>query len=274
VRIVWLNGSLVDEVDARISPFDHGITTGDGVFETVRVVRGRPFAVTRHLARLEASASALGLPAPPPRALSAAMQDLVDAMAMTEGKLRITVTGGPAGLGSARGDGPPTVVVAAEEETMWPPTTDVAIASWTRNENGALAGVKSISYADNVRALAAARRVGASEALFANTRGELCEGTGTNVFCVLDGDLVTPPLSSGCLDGVTRRLVIEVADVTERPIAIGDLQLASEAFLTSTTRDVHPIRRVDDTTLPDCPGPHTRAAAAAFAALVAVDLDP
>ncbi|MEQ8717601.1 MAG: aminotransferase class IV [Acidimicrobiales bacterium] len=274
MRIVWLNGALVDEVDARISPFDHAVTTGDGVFETVRVVRGRPFAPTRHLARLEASASALGLPAPPPQTLSAAMQDLIDATAMTAGKLRITVTGGPAGLGSARGDGPTTVLVAAEEETVWPPTTDVAIVSWTRNENGALAGVKSISYADNVRALAAAQRVGASEALFANTRGELCEGTGTNVFCVLDGVLMTPPLSSGCLDGVTRRLVVEVADVTERAIPIGDLHRASEAFLTSTTRDVHPIRAVDDTVLAECPGPHTRAAAAAFAAVVAADLDP
>jgi branched-chain amino acid aminotransferase len=166
------------------------------------------------------------------------------------------------------------VLVVCSPPPDWPPSEHVATVRWTRNEHGALAGLKTTSYAENVIALADANSRGAGEAIFANTKGDLCEGTGTNVFLVVDGVLVTPPLSSGCLAGITRELVCELVDVDERAVPLGALAQASEAFLTSSTRDVHPIETVDGVALPACPGPRTLAAAAAFTACRARDLDP
>ena len=271
---VWVNGSLCDEADARVSPFDHGLLTGDGVFETLKVYDGRPFAVRRHLERLAFSAKGLGLPMPDPDKLRAALEEVVAANEVSDGRMRITLTGGPSPLGSERGTADPLVIVAAGELRPWPPSTDVVVVPWPRNERGALAGLKTISYGENVVALAYATERGASEAVFANLAGNLCEGTGTNVFLVVGGRLLTPPLSSGCLAGVTRQLVIELTGAVEDDVPVATLADADEAFLTSTTREVQPIRAVDGRVLPVAPGPVTTAAALAFASLVTRDLDP
>jgi branched-chain amino acid aminotransferase len=145
---------------------------------------------------------------------------------------------------------------------------------WTRNERSATAGLKTTSYAENVVALAHAHASGAAEALLANTAGNLCEGTGSNVFLVLDGQVVTPPLSSGCLAGVTRALLLEWTDVIERDIAMAELSRAEEVFITSSTRDVHGVHAVDDRTLDGAPGPVTRKVAALFAERSGADVDP
>ena len=131
------------------------------------------------------------------------------------GRLRITYTAGPAPMGSGRGEGPPTLVVAYSAIDAVPVSTSVTTVPWTRNEHGATAGLKTTSYAENVIALALAAERGGTEAIFANTAGNLCEGTGTNVFYVVDGELRTPTLASGCLAGVTRALVIEWCDARE-----------------------------------------------------------
>lgn len=272
--VVWLNGEILPESAARVSPRDHGLLVGDGVFETVRVTAGKAFALSRHLRRLERSASALGLEPPRTAELRGAALDVLMAAGLTEGRLRITVTSGPGGFSSARPSGPPTVVVAAETAPPWSPDAAVVTVPWPRNERGAAAGVKTISYAENAAALHRAHASGASEAIFANTRGELCEGTGTNVFLVHEGRLVTPPLSAGCLAGVTRELALEVTDAAEETVPLSALAAADEAFLTSTTRNVHPISAVDGTALPACPGPATRAARRAFRELEAENLDP
>ncbi len=155
------------------------------------------------------------------------------------------------------------------------PTVDVVVVPWTRNEHGATAGLKTISYAANVRALAYAEERGAGEAIFANTRGDLCEATGSNVFVVRDGTLITPPASAGCLLGVTRGLLLELADdCKEADVTIDALATADEAFLSSTTREVQPIAHVDGSTLPAAPGPVATALAASFRALVAREIDP
>ncbi|MBI4730237.1 MAG: aminotransferase class IV [Acidobacteria bacterium] len=277
--IVWLNGELVGEELARISPFDHGVLTGDGVFETLRVYGGTPFAWRRHLARLARSAHGLRLPPPDPDRLRRAAGDVLAANRLTEARLRITVTGGLAPLGSARGDGEPTTIVAASEVGTVPAATDVWVAPWPRNERSALAGLKTISYAENVLALDWAREREAGEAILANLAGNLCEGTGTNLFFVERGRVVTPPASAGCLLGVTRGLVLELcaalavpAIEADRPVAA--LAAAEEAFLTSTVREVNPIARVDGRSLPAAPGPVTARLAAAFRDLAARDLDP
>jgi branched-chain amino acid aminotransferase len=276
---VWLNGALVPADEARISVRDHGLTTGDGVFEALKVTGGVPFAMTRHLARLRASAAGMGLPEPDlDRIRSGVAAVLAAAGQPDRARIRITVTAGESALGSARPDGLTaaglTVIIALGELAAAPASCDVAVAGWPRNERGVLAGVKTTSYAENVRALAWARARGAAEAIFGNLAGNLCEGTGTNVFVVTGGRLVTPPLSAGCLAGVTRRLVVEWAGAAEEDLPLAALASAEEAFLTGTTRDVQPVRLVDGVPLPAVPGPLTRKAAETFATRSAETPDP
>ncbi len=273
-RIVWINGELVPEDQARISPFDHGWLVGDAVFETLVIVGGMPFAARRHLERLAYSAEHLGVTVPDAGVLREAMIGVAAANGLDEGRLRVTVSSGTGPLGSSRGDSPPTATVAATPQPPWPATTAVATMHWTINECGPLAGLKTVSYGANVRALASAKATGASEAVFANTQGQLCEGTGSNVFLVHQGRLITPSLASGCLAGITRQLVIELSDAVEQDVPLSALATAEEAFLTSTTRDVHPIHAVDGHALSAAPGPLTQAAIQAFARLKATQIDP
>jgi branched-chain amino acid aminotransferase len=271
---VWLDGQILDAGTARISPFDHGITVGDGVFETLRVVRGVPFAMRRHVRRLERSARALGLEPPSESLVREAADAVVAANELAEARLRITLTGGPGPLGSNRGDEGTTLLLAVSTLPPDAAVTDVCTVRWPRNERGALTGLKTTSYAENVMALADATARGGTEAIFANTVGNLCEGTGSNVFVGIGGRLVTPPLSAGPLAGITRELVLELTDAVEEDLPSSALLDADEAFLTSSTRDVQGIRAVDGRALPAAPGPLTVAAAAAFAALFEGDLDP
>jgi branched-chain amino acid aminotransferase len=276
--IVWVDGALSAARDARVSPLDHGLLVGDGVFETLRVYQGTPFAWRRHLERLAQSADGLGLETPDPEMLRGAADAVLQANALEEARLRITVTGGPSPLGSERGSSEPTVIVAAAPAREWPPTERVVVVPWPRNERGAIAGLKTISYAENVRALAYAHEHGATEALFLNTRGDVCEATGSNVFIVSRDRLRTPPPESGCLLGVTRALVLELCE--ELDIAVDtavmpgpSLLEADEVFLTSSTREIQPVDAIDDREVP-APGPVSTKLAAAFTALVARDPDP
>lgn len=274
MTFVWMNGDLVDAATASISVFDHGLTVGDGVFETLKVYRGRPFAARRHLERLATSAAGLGLVAPPPDVLRTAMEEVVDANAVGDGAVRITFTGGPGPLGSARGNLGQTVIVATAPLAGWPTTTAVSVVPWPRNERGAVVGLKTTSYAENVVALAYALERGSGEALFLNLAGNVCEGTGSNIFIGVDGRLVTPPLSSGCLAGVTRALILEAGIAVESDITVAELEQSTEAFLASTTREVQAIGAVDSRLLPAAPGPLTESASAAFASLVEANIDP
>jgi len=273
---VWLNGRLVAPDEAVVSVFDHGFTVGDGVFETLKVIGGKPFAVRRHLARLARSASGLGVPVPlTDTRLRDVIDDVVAAAGLDSARLRITLTAGVTPLGSRRSSGEPTLVVAARPLAPWPAETAAVTVPWPRNERSALTGVKATSYAENVIALAEAHKVGASEAIMPNTRGRLCEGTGTNVFAVVGGELVTPPLLAGCLAGVTRALVLELLpEADEADVPLEALAEASEVLLTSTTRDVQPLNQLDGRPLPGVAGPWARRAMAAIADLQARDLDP
>jgi branched-chain amino acid aminotransferase len=279
--VVWVDGSLVEEHEARVSPFDHGLMTGDGVFETLRVYRGEPYCWRRHYERLARSASGMGLAIPPSEALRRAALEVIDANRLTDARLRITLTGGPSPLGSERGRVTPTLILAASELPPPGPATPVKVATvpWPRNERGALSGLKTISYGENVRALAVAKEAGAGEAIFANTRGELCEGTGTNVFVVTAGVLRTPPEESGCLMGVTRALILDLADrltiaASEVTLPLTAVATADEAFLSSSTRELQAISAVDGNPLPVAPGPVTTLLADAFRRMVAEELDP
>lgn len=271
---IWLDGGLRDIESARVSVLDHGLTVGDGIFETVKAVDGETFALTRHLNRLTRSARGLGLPDPDHDEVRRACAAVLEANPMPLGRLRITYTGGHGPLGSDRGDQGPTLVVALGETTRRPDSTAVVTVPWTRNERGALTGLKTTSYAENVVALARAHQHGASEALFGNTVGQLCEGTGSNVFVVLDGEIHTPPLASGCLAGITRELAIEWTGAKETDLPLDVLQRAEEVFLTSTLRDVQAVHRVDDRELPGAAGPVTAKAMRVFDERSGHDLDP
>ncbi|GBQ01747.1 4-amino-4-deoxychorismate lyase [Streptomyces spongiicola] len=271
---IWVNGGLRDAGEAVVSVFDHGLTVGDGVFETVKATGGSPFALTRHLDRLTRSARGLGLPDPDHDEVRHACRAVLEANPMPLGRLRITYTGGLSPLGSDRGGKSPSLVVALAATTRRPDGTAVITVPWTRNERGALAGLKTTSYAENVVALTRARERGASEALFANTLGRLCEGTGSNVFVVVDGQLFTPPVTSGCLAGITRALTAEWTGAQEADLPMDVLERAEEIFLTSTTRDVQAVHRVDDRELPGAPGPLTAKAMRIFEEHAAADPDP
>jgi len=276
--LTWVNGAIVPDGWPALSARDHGVTVGDGVFETVKVLDGVPFALTRHLQRLERSAAGLSLPIDL-ATVRAGVETILDAAARTTGppraRLRMTVTGGPGPLGSNRGESIPTVIVALSELASWPATAEVVTVPWTRNERAATVGLKTISYADNVVALAYAHAHGAAEAVFANTRGMVCEGTGSNVFVGIGGRLVTPPLDSGPLPGITRELLLLwLGDVEEGDLPIAALADADEVFLASSTRDVQPVACVDGRPLSATPGPLTARAAEVFAARAGEDPDP
>lgn len=281
--LLWCDGAWCAPGTPALRPDDHGLTVGDGVFETLAVRDGVPFALTRHLRRLETSARALGLQAPL-ATVRAGVEAVLAAGPPGHARLRITVTGGAGPLGSGSPWGPPTVLVGLAQGAEPPASLTVATAPWTRNEGGATAGLKTTSYAENVRCLAWAVGRGADEAVLANTRGELCEGTGSNIFAVIDSEVRTPDLASGCLPGITRELLLEwvaeagggrtgVPAVREGPVLMADFARADEVFLTSATRAVCPVAAVDGRRLP-APGSRTAALAQLYSRRAALSADP
>ncbi|WP_174521082.1 aminotransferase class IV [Kribbia dieselivorans] len=276
---VWVNGRLTGEGEPAVAALDHGVTVGDGAFETAKITQGQVFAATRHLRRLDHTLAGLGLPPADHAVIAAGVEAvLAEGDPIEFGRLRYTITGGAGPLGSDRADSPLTYIVTAGAQPANPPSVKVCTVEWTRNERAATAGLKTTSYAENVVSLADAKRRGGVEAIMANTRGELCEGTGTNIFVVRDGVILTPPLESGCLAGITRALTIEWCreagmEVREETMPLSDLFSADEVFITSSTKDVLAVHAVDDTTFA-APGPVTAAAAEVFARFAADRLDP
>ncbi|MBX9246052.1 aminotransferase class IV [Actinotalea ferrariae] len=279
---VWADGRLRDAAEPVLSAVDHGVTVGDGVFETCGVVRGSAFALTRHLARLVRSARGLGLEEPDLDAVRTGV-DAVLAERPGAGRVRITVTAGLGPLGSGRTPGAQTVLVVAGPAAP-PAPVRLARVPWTRNEGSAVAGLKTTSYAENVVALGAATRQGADEAVLANTRGALCEGTGSNVFVERGGELLTPELGSGCLAGITRELVLEwsaeaglpvrEASAEELPYAALDGALTGDAHLaiSGSVRTFVPVVALDGQAVPV--GPLTERVAALYREREALDVDP
>ncbi len=280
--VVWAGGRLREPDEALISAGDHGLTVGDGVFETLEVVDGRAFALSRHLRRLTYSATRIGLP---PVDLDQVREGVGTVLSQAPGlsRVRITVTSGPGPMSSARGSGPASVVVVATDAPALAECRAVRVP-WRRNERSPLAGVKSTSYAENVVMMEFARSRGADEALMANTHGHLCEGTASNVLVEIDGEIVTPPLAAGCLAGITRGLALEWgadAGIPVRAAAVGELGMdvldravAGEAYVavTSSTRRVQPLVALDGAQVR--PGPLLSRLAREFDDRAARDSDP
>ena len=280
--VVWANGRLRDPAEPVLSAVDHGVTVGDGVFETCGVVAGTAFALTRHLARLVRSARGMGLEEPDVDVVRAAVEEVLASTAGL-GRVRVTVTAGLGPLGSGRTPGVQTVLVVAGSAPS-PAPVRVARVPWTRNERSAVAGLKTTSYAENVVALAEAARRGSGEAVLANTVGALCEGTGTNVFVERGGELLTPPLSSGCLAGITRELVLEwsaQAGLPVREAAPGELPYsvldevtsgAAHLALSGSVRTFVPAAALDGVEI--AAGPVTEEVRRLYREREAADVDP
>ena len=284
--LVWFDGAVRPAHEPVVTALDRGLLVGDGVFDTCVVIDGTPFALRRHLARLARSAEIVGLPAPPLDVITRAARDLASRLDGATGRLRVTWTAGPAAGGPARSAATPTLLLTAESHPVAHPApgtapaagrTALVVVPWVRNERSPLVGAKSTSYAENVLAIEHARRHGGTEAVLANTRGELCEGGASNLFLETGGELLTPPLESGCLAGVTRELVLEWAaaaglPVREATIPLADFRAAEHAAVTSATRGIVPVDVLEGRELR--PGPVTLEIQRVFAERVAQDLDP
>lgn len=274
---VWVDGRRVDPAAPAIPALDHGVTVGDGAFEACKVVGGKAFALSRHARRLDRSLEGLGLPPADHVFLSRGIDAVLSGEPIRFGRLRYSVTGGPGPLGSDRTGTALTYIVTAAPQPPVPASGKVVVVPWTRNERSATAGLKTTSYADNVVALAYAQARGGIEAVLANTRGELCECTGSNIFVVVDGAILTPPVESGLLRGITRELLLEWCveagmPVREQALPLDVLTTADEVFLTSSTKDVMPVHAVDDRRL--AVGSLTQAAARVFERCARERMDP
>ena len=243
-----LDGAVMDVADAQISVTDEGLLRGDGVFEVARIYGGRPFALEEHLERMARSAQTLRLPFDA-GAVRADATALIAAGAPGEAMLRLVVTRGGRRIGML--------------ETLPERPETIALQTVTYTPTRVLDGVKSLSYAANMLATCLAREQGADEALLVTPHGRVLEGPTTSFFYVLDGALCTPPLSDRILDSITRRALIAVTDASERVTTLEDLAAASEAFLASSLREVHPVHAIDGAALAQAPGPVSSAAAAA-----------
>ncbi len=258
---VFLNGCLVADSEARIDPTDRGLTLGDGLFETI-AVRGRRAARTdAHLARLRDGAEIIGLAVPlGGHELKRALQDVIEANAIDEGILRLTLTRGPAPRG-LRPPVPaqPTLLITGASQELMPqePVTAVIATTTRRNEHSPLSGIKSTGYLDGILAAREAAKRGADDALLLNGAGNLAEATAANLFLVIDASAVTPPVHDGAMPGVMRADVIKGLNAAERTLGPADLSSASEAFLTNSL-GIRPLSAVDGEPIGDGnPGPVT-----------------
>jgi branched-chain amino acid aminotransferase len=276
--VTFLNGVKVEGAGAAVSPRDRGLTLADGLFETMRVRRGRVFQLRQHVDRMHRGLLTLRIDAPPE--LDRCVTDAVVAAGLDEASVRLTVTRGVGGAGLlvAR-EIPPTVIVTVGAMPVFPVSVyeqgmSAHVPAGRRNARSSTSGVKTLSYTDAVVGLLEAQEHGADEALFLDGDDHCSEASASNLFMVTDATLVTPPISCGALPGITRATVLRLAtdlgiSAVERVCTLDDLLGSDEAFLTSSLRGIVPLVRVDGREIgAGRPGTLTRRIAAAHEALV------
>lgn len=279
--VCWLNGKLVAPEQARISVFDHGLLYGDGVFEGIRFYQRRAFRLHAHLERLRMSARAIALDIPCGLdELTRAVLDTVAAAPEPNGYLRLVVTRGPGPLGidPSRCHSPQLFIIADRlqlvSERVRSQGAKVIIAATRRlGADGLDPRIKSLNYLNHILARMEATHAGADEAILLNSAGRIAEGSADNIFIVKKGELLTPPVIEGALDGITRQVVLELAEklgikFRETPLAPYDLYTAEECFLTGTGAELIPVGYADGRAIPECPGAIYQRLAAAFKELV------
>ncbi|GAB6044096.1 aminotransferase class IV [Endothiovibrio diazotrophicus] len=279
--IYWLNGRIRPAAEAVLPLNDHGLLYGDGVFEGIRFYHRRPFRLTAHLERLEASARALLLELPYDRAaLERAVTETIAAFDGSDGYLRLVATRGAGTLGlDPAGCAAPNLFLIADRVAVVGAgrreTGIELITASTRRPGPTVLDprIKSLNYLNNILAKLEARRAGADEALLLNQHGYLTEGTAENLFLARGAILYTPPVSDGALDGITRAVVLELCaregiEACERSLTPYDLYTADECFLCGTGAELIPVRAADGRPLTAAPGPLYRRLETAFRALI------
>ena len=268
-RKIWLDGDIVDEADAKISVFDHGVLYGDGIFEGIRFYEGRVFRLEEHIERLFMSAKVLLLKMPwTLEEICQATLEAIRANDLKDGYVRLVVTRGVGDLGLNPYLCPkPSMFIIASTITLYPAELydnglEVVTCATRRPTPGSLSPqVKSLNYLNNVMAKIEALKTGAKEALMLNEQGYVAECTGDNVFIVKKGEVITPPVSDGSLDGITRQVIFELCEemgiaIREATMGRYDVFTADEAFLTGTAAETIPMVMLDDREIGDGkPGP-------------------
>jgi len=279
---VNINGTLVPKEDAKISVYDHGLLYGDGVFEGLRIYSGRIFRLHEHLDRLWESATAILLTIPMTKERMAdEMNRTVAANGLVDGYIRLLVTRGAGSLGlDPNRTSDPQIIIIADKISLYPPEfyetgLEIVTASTIRNHPAALSPrIKSLNYLNNILAKIEGLRAGCVEALMLNHQGEVAECTGDNIFLVKRGELLTPSVDAGILEGITRGVVIELGraaglTVRETTLTRHDVYTADECFLTGSAAEVVPVVKVDQRPIGSgTVGPVTRDLIARFKAEV------
>jgi branched-chain amino acid aminotransferase len=283
---VYINGKLFDKADAKVNVYDHGLLYGDGVFEGIRLYNGRVFKLKEHIDRLYESARCIRLEIPmTPEAFADAVLMTVKASGLKDGYIRPIVTRGVGNLGiDPRNCAEPQVIIIVDTIQLYPREfyengLEIVTASTIRNHPAALnPRIKSLNYLNNILAKLEANLVGCQEALMLNHKGEIAECSADNVFLVKRGELRTPPLDAGALEGVTRNTVMEIArsrgvEVREMPLTRHDLYTADECFLTGTGAEIVPVIKCDGRVIgTGQPGPVTKQLREHYQALVRGEL--
>ncbi|MDX1812483.1 MAG: branched-chain-amino-acid transaminase [Gammaproteobacteria bacterium] len=282
MALIWLNGKICEKDQAKISVFDHGLLYGDGVFEGIRFYGGKPFQLSAHVDRLFDSASYINLRIPYSKEqLAQTVLDLIRTYAKPEGYIRLVVTRGEGGLGiNPALCAEPTVIIIADQLQFLPQAVfkngaKLIIAATRRLAvDGLDPRVKSLNYLNHILARLEANHANADEAILLNAQGYVTEGSTDNIFLVKNNTLLTPPVSDGALNGITRRVVLELADrisitYSEQSLTPYDLYTADECFLTGTAAELVPVAQIDGRTLPVVKGPVFQKLQTAFQQLLA-----
>ena len=281
--LCWLNGRLMPAAEARVSVLDHGLLYGDGVFEGIRFYHRRAFRLAAHLQRLSDSARALALELPVDAAtLSTAVDATIAAAPWESGYLRLVVTRGVGALGldPSSCTAPSVFILAGTLQLITAEGRRGArlIIAATRRlgADGLDPRIKSLNYLNPILARLEAQHAGADEAIMLNAAGRVAEGTADNVFIVRARRLLTPPVTEGALEGVTRGILLELAgaagiEALERPLSPYDLHTADECLLTGTAAELVPVAEIDGRPLRHCPGPVYTELAGRFQQLVAAE---
>ena len=269
---IYINGTLFDKEDAKISVYDHGLLYGDGVFEGIRSYGGKVFRLEDHLDRLWYSAKAIWLEIPISKEqLGRDIEKMLETNGIKDGYIRVVVTRGSGTLGlDPNRCSDPQVIIIADSISLYPQELyekglAIVTVSTMRNHPAALSPrVKSLNYLNNILAKIEGLQAGCIEALMLNHKGEVAECTGDNIFLVRNRRVLTPPNEAGILEGITREVVMTLAreagyEMVESPLTKHDVYIADECFLTGSAAEVVPVVKVDSRTIGDgTPGPITR----------------
>jgi len=275
---IYISGKFYDKADAKISVYDHGLLYGDGVFEGLRSYGGKVFQLQEHLRRLYESAKSIWLEIPMSiEAMTAAVLETLIVNNLSDAYIRLIVTRGAGSLGlDPTRTSDPQIIIIADKITLYPPEhyekgLQIITASTIRNHPAALSPrIKSLNYLNNILAKIEGLQAGCIEAMMLNSKGEVAECTGDNIFLLRRKVLLTPSIEAGILEGVTRDAVIQLAreadlEVREIPLTKHDVYVADEVFLTGTAAEVIPVVKVDSRVIGNGePGPITRDLMARF----------